>query len=60
MKFLVRQVSKTADGREIIRTAAHDTDAVTIGCAPVTKAPVIAFKVSGPVATSYILELVKT
>jgi len=31
MKFLVRQISKTADGREIIRNASHEVETITIG-----------------------------
>ena len=31
MTFIVRQISKTADGREIVRTATHEGDSLTIG-----------------------------
>jgi predicted CXXCH cytochrome family protein len=31
MTFIVRQISKTADGREIIRSVTHDKDQITIG-----------------------------
>jgi hypothetical protein len=31
MTFIVRQISKTSDGREIIRAASHDGDAIVIG-----------------------------
>jgi predicted CXXCH cytochrome family protein len=31
MTFIVRQISKTADGREIIRSVTHDKDQITVG-----------------------------
>jgi predicted CXXCH cytochrome family protein len=31
MTFIVRQISKTADGREIIRAVTHDKDQITVG-----------------------------
>jgi predicted CXXCH cytochrome family protein len=31
MSFIVRQISRTADGREIVRTASHSADSVSIG-----------------------------
>ena len=31
MTFIVRQLSRTSDGREIVRTFTHETDAVVIG-----------------------------
>lgn len=31
MTFIVRQISRTADGREIVRTATHDTGSISIG-----------------------------
>jgi Cytochrome c3 len=31
MTFIVRQISKTSDGREIIRSVTHDKDQITVG-----------------------------
>ena len=31
MTFIVRQISRTADGREIVRTATHDKASISVG-----------------------------